>query len=60
MSESEAAPRIAILGAGPTGLEAALAAAEAGFPFTSTRRRREAAGNVAAPGGTCGCSRRGT
>ena len=27
-------PQIAILGAGPTGLEAALAAVDAGFPFT--------------------------
>lgn len=27
-------PRLAILGAGPTGLEAALAAAQAGYPFT--------------------------
>jgi len=29
----ETTPRIAILGAGPTGLEAALAAADAGYPF---------------------------
>ncbi|MDQ6727804.1 MAG: flavoprotein, partial [Actinomycetota bacterium] len=27
-------PRLAILGAGPTGLEAALAAVEQGWPFT--------------------------
>ena len=31
---ADARPHIAILGAGPTGLEAALAAAEHGFPFT--------------------------
>ena len=44
-------PRIAILGAGPTGLEAALAAAEAGNPFTvyeAAPRSRA----TSAPGGT--------
>lgn len=39
-------PRIAILGAGPTGLEAALAAAEGGFPFTVYEAAPEVAGNV--------------
>jgi hypothetical protein len=39
-------PHIAILGSGPTGLEAALAAAEAGFPFTLYEAAPEAAGNV--------------
>ena len=33
-------PHIAILGAGPTGLEAALAAIDAGFPFTLYETRR--------------------
>lgn len=39
-------PRIAILGAGPTGLEAALAAAEGGFPFTVYEAAPTAGGNV--------------
>jgi len=39
-------PRIAILGAGPTGLEAALAAADAGFPFTVYEAAPSIAGNV--------------
>ena len=43
-------PRIAILGAGPTGLEAALAAAEAGNPFTVYEAAPTAAGNVRAWG----------
>jgi len=43
-------PHIAILGSGPTGLEAALAAAEAGFPFTVYEAAPEAAGNVRAWG----------
>jgi len=43
-------PRLAILGAGPTGLEAALAAAEAGFPFTLYEAAPEVAGNVRAWG----------
>ena len=38
--------RIAILGAGPTGLEAALAASERGFPFTLYERSPAVAGNV--------------
>ena len=37
---------IAIVGAGPIGLEAALAAAEAGMPFTIYEGASEAAGNV--------------
>jgi NADPH-dependent 2,4-dienoyl-CoA reductase/sulfur reductase-like enzyme len=41
-----AKPRVAILGAGPTGLEAALAAAEAGFPFTVYEAAPEPGGNV--------------
>ncbi len=43
-------PRIAILGAGPTGLEAALAAAEAGHPFTLYEAAPNVAGNVRAWG----------
>jgi hypothetical protein len=43
-------PRIAILGAGPTGLEAALAAAEAGSPFTVYEAAPAVAGNIRAWG----------
>lgn len=43
---SDAKPRIAILGSGPTGLEAALAAADAGFPFTIYEAAPSVAGNV--------------
>ncbi len=43
---SDAKPRIAILGAGPTGLEAALAAADAGLPFTLYEAAPSVAGNV--------------
>ncbi|HEX9943761.1 MAG TPA: FAD-dependent oxidoreductase [Thermoanaerobaculia bacterium] len=43
---SDAKPRIAILGAGPTGLEAALAAAEEGFPFTVYEAAPTVAGSV--------------
>ena len=43
-------PHIAILGSGPTGLEAALAAAESGFPFTVYEAAPEVAGNVRAWG----------
>jgi putative NAD(P)-binding protein len=43
---SHSKPRIAILGAGPTGLEAALAAAEASFPFTVYEAAPTVAGNV--------------
>jgi NADPH-dependent 2,4-dienoyl-CoA reductase/sulfur reductase-like enzyme len=39
-------PRIAILGAGPTGLEAALAAADGGFPFILYEAAPTAAGHV--------------
>ncbi len=39
-------PRVAVLGAGPTGLEAALAAAEAGFPFNVYEAGRSVAGHV--------------
>src|SRR5688500_1457146 len=39
-------PRIAILGAGPVGLEAALAAAEAGHPFTVYEAAPTVGGNV--------------
>jgi len=42
--------RLAILGAGPIGLEAALAAAEAGMPFTLYEAGREVAANVRAWG----------
>ncbi len=39
-------PRIAILGAGPTGLEAALAASEAGHPFTVYEAAPRVAGHI--------------
>lgn len=39
-------PRLAILGAGPIGLEAALAAADAGLPFTLYEAGPEVAANV--------------
>lgn len=39
-------PRIAILGAGPVGLEAALAAAEGGYPFTVYEAAPSVGGNV--------------
>jgi 2-polyprenyl-6-methoxyphenol hydroxylase-like FAD-dependent oxidoreductase len=39
-------PRLAILGAGPIGLEAALAAAERGWPFTVYERDDAVAGHV--------------
>jgi len=38
--------RLAILGAGPTGLEAALAASERGLSFTLYERSAAVAGNV--------------
>ena len=41
-----AAPRIAILGAGPIGVEAALAAAERGWPFTLYDAAPEVAGHI--------------
>ena len=47
---STSKPHIAILGSGPTGLEAALAASEAGFPFTVYEAAPEVAGNVRAWG----------
>src|SRR5262245_54671651 len=47
---SDAKPRIAILGAGPTGLEAALAAAEGGYPFPIYEASPGVAGNVRAWG----------
>src|SRR5436309_11772255 len=47
---SDTKPHIAILGAGPTGLEAALAAAEAGHPFTVYEASPAVAGNVRAWG----------
>ncbi|MEZ5333156.1 MAG: FAD-dependent oxidoreductase [Thermoanaerobaculia bacterium] len=43
-------PRLAILGAGPTGLEAALAAAERGLPFTLYEQADEVAAHVRAWG----------
>lgn len=43
---SETRPHIAILGAGPTGIEAALAAAESGFPFTLYEAAPGAAGHL--------------
>ncbi len=51
MSTTPAAkPHIAILGAGPIGLEAALAAAEAGHPFTLYEAAAEPGGHVRAWG----------
>jgi len=47
---SDAKPRIAILGAGPTGLETALAAVDGGFPFTLYEASPGVAGNVRAWG----------
>jgi cation diffusion facilitator CzcD-associated flavoprotein CzcO len=47
---SESKPRIAILGAGPTGIEAALAAAESGFPFVLLEAAPGAAGHLRAWG----------
>ncbi|HKI01808.1 MAG TPA: FAD-dependent oxidoreductase [Thermoanaerobaculia bacterium] len=43
-------PRIAILGSGPTGIEAALAAVDAGSPFTLYEAAPTVAGNVRAWG----------
>jgi len=43
---SDSKPTIAILGAGPTGLEAALAASEAGFPFKLYEQSDEVAGYI--------------
>ena len=43
---SERKPLIAILGAGPTGIEAALAAAESGFPFVAFEAAPGAAGHL--------------
>lgn len=43
---TDRAPRIAILGAGPIGLEAALAAAERGWPFTVYDAAPHVAGHV--------------
>lgn len=39
-------PHLAILGSGPTGLEAALAAAEKGYPFTLFEKASSVAGHV--------------
>jgi len=39
-------PHVAILGAGPTGLEAALALGEAGYPFTLYESRDQVAGGM--------------
>lgn len=47
---TDAKPTIAILGAGPTGLEAALAAADGGHPFTLFEAAPSVAGNVRAWG----------
>ena len=47
---AESAPHIAILGSGPTGLEAALAAAESGYPFTLYEAGSRPAASVAAWG----------
>jgi cation diffusion facilitator CzcD-associated flavoprotein CzcO len=43
---SQAKPHLAILGAGPTGLEAALAAADQGFPFTLYETGAEVAAQI--------------
>ncbi len=47
---SDQLPHIAILGAGPIGLEAALAAAEGGYPFTVYEAAQEVAGHIRAWG----------
>jgi len=47
---SDTKPHIAILGAGPTGLEAALTAADGGFQFTVYESAPSVAGNVRAWG----------
>src|SRR5258707_610269 len=47
---SETKTHVAILGAGPTGLEAALAAVEAGHPFTVYEASPAVGGNVRAWG----------
>jgi thioredoxin reductase len=39
-------PRVAILGAGPTGIEAVLAAVDGGFPFTLYEASEDVAGHV--------------
>jgi hypothetical protein len=49
-AEAETRPHLAILGAGPIGLEAALAAADAGLPFTLYEAGPEAAANLRAWG----------
>lgn len=43
---SSSKPRIAILGSGPTGIEAALAANEGGYPFTLYEAAPQVAGHV--------------
>lgn len=48
--QSSRRPRLAILGAGPIGLEAALAAVDAGMPFTLYDAGQEPAANVRAWG----------
>ncbi len=50
MEQRTPKPHVAILGAGPTGLEAALTAAEAGYPFTLYEASAAAAGHVRAWG----------
>lgn len=47
-------PRLAILGAGPIGLEATLAAAEAGMPFTLYEAGREVAATTRSCCGSAG------
>ncbi len=51
--------RIAVLGAGPVGLEAALAAVERDWAVTVYEAAPHVAG-TSGSGATCGCSRRGT
>ena len=51
--------RLAILGAGPIGLEAALAAAERGHDFTVFEAADRQPAATSATGVTSGCSRRG-
>jgi NADPH-dependent 2,4-dienoyl-CoA reductase/sulfur reductase-like enzyme len=46
--QSSRRPRLAILGAGPIGLEAALAAVDAGMPFTLYDAGQEPVANVRA------------
>jgi 2-polyprenyl-6-methoxyphenol hydroxylase-like FAD-dependent oxidoreductase len=51
--------QVAILGAGPIGLDAALACLAAGWPCT-VHEAGSGSRPTSAPGATCGCSRPGS